>query len=321
MTDDQHRYAGDGGGRDVAPSGSLEPVDDEFIEELFGEEEAEESQRSVSRRQFLTGALAGGAGGLALAAGTGATVWKLADVRMEQALAEANDELARMQGLVDLYERLEKVGLDAILQTGMVAVTAPLEGVELGATALKRGLELVEQALLAVEEAIPSAEEALLWIEDRVSGLASGIGRVEAALGRALERAGDTRVGEAIKDFGAWILDKLPFGLGDKIRDVIDGLAELLTGIDDLVAGVNESVLEPLRLKWFSTESDEGVRRSLLDPLIEHVLDPLEAHLGKLATLVDAWQAKLMAPSQRALEDRAQIREEIARYRQTNGLG
>jgi chorismate mutase len=60
---------------------------------------------------------------------------------------------------------------------------------------------------------------------------------------------------------------------------------------------------------------------ALVNPLIEHILDPLEAHLEDLATLADTWQRKLVAPTQEALEERAQVREEIARYKTTHGLG
>jgi hypothetical protein len=116
------------------------------------------------------------------------------------------------------------------------------------------------------------------------------------------------------------ILDNLPFGLGDKLREVLDGLVGLVTSVDELVEGINTRILEPLRANWFSAEEGEGLGAALVDPLIEHVLDPVEAHLADLVTLADTWQAKLVEPAQQALEERAQIRQQIAQYGDDGGL-
>jgi hypothetical protein len=305
---------------------------EQTLEEFFsGDPPPVDELELMSRRKFLTGAVAGGAAGLAVAAGTGAAVWKITDAELlaakEAAEAElvaaqeaAGAELARLQGLVDLYEGLEKIGLDAILQTGMAAVALPLGAVEAGAKALKGGLDLFEGALLSLEEALPTAQEAILWVEARVSALADGIEKLETALGNALEKAADNPVVEALQDFARAILDNLPFGLGDKFRGVLDGLVLLVTSVDELVEGINTSLLEPLRETWFSAEDGKGISATLVDPLVEHILDPLEAHLADLAVLADSWQSKLMAPTQQALAERAQVQEEIAQYKKDYGF-
>lgn len=319
-------------------------TEDRELTEFFAEASAQEDgpplpamgQReeieALSRRKFLTGAVAGGAAGLVVASGTGVAVWQVAaaEARADKEAAEAERdgikvqaaaEMERLQGLVDLYENLEKVGLDAILQTGMVAVALPLAAVELGAKALKQGLEWAEEALLSLGESLPTARESLLWLEEQIASLADGISRLETAIGEALDRATDNAIGEALKDLSAWILDHLPFGLGDRIRDVLEGLVNLITSVDDLLQGVNSHLLEPMRVRWFSEEEGEGLSASLVNPLVAHILDPLEAHLGDLAVLADTWQAELMAPTQQALTQRDQIREQIARYKEEHSLG
>ncbi len=296
-------------------------TEEQTLEEFFAQEkETTDEQEQVSRREFLRSGLAGGAAGLVAAAGTGAAVWKITDEQMQAALADADAEIARLQGLVALYEDLEQIGLDAILETGMAAVAIPLEGIELGAKALKAGLDLVEEGVLSLEQALPTAQESILWLESQISALASGIATLEEALGRALGQALDNPVAQALGEFARLVLDNLPFGLGDRIRDVLDGLVTLVTGLDDLLEGFNAYVLEPLRETWFSTEEGEGVEATLLTPLVVHVLDPLEAHLEGLAELVDAWQGKLMAPTERALVDRAKVKESIVQYKTEHGL-
>jgi hypothetical protein len=294
-------------------------MEERAVEDFFSEETGTE-QEHLNRRQFLSGAMAGGAVGLAAAAGAGAAVWKVVDAEAQVALTDAEAEIARLQGLVDLYEDLEKVRLDAILKAGMATVALPLQGVELGATALKTGLDALEKALLSLEEALPTAQESLLWLERQVSAIADGIETVEVALVKALDKATSNPVAEALKDFTGEILDRLPFGFGDKIRDVLDELVRLVTSVDELVEGINGHVLEPMRVQWFSTEEGEGIGALFVSPLVEHVLDPLEAHLEDLAGLADTWQEKLAAPTQEAMEQRARVREEITQYKKDHGL-
>ncbi|HFD40028.1 MAG TPA: hypothetical protein ENJ31_09340, partial [Anaerolineae bacterium] len=165
------------------------------LNEFLGQEppSAAKEGEAMSRRRFLTGAVAGGAAGLAVAAGTGVAVWQVADAQaqaeLEAAQRAAEEEIARLQGLVDLYEDLEKIGLDAILETGMMAVSIPLAAVEAGAKALKSGLDWAEKALLDLGQALPTARESLLWLEDQVSALATGIENLETAIGQALDKA------------------------------------------------------------------------------------------------------------------------------------
>lgn len=281
---------------------------------------AAEEEQLLSRRRFLSGAMAGGAAGLAAAAVTGVGVWKVADAQAQAAAAAAQAEMNRLKGLVERYEALEKVGLDGILETGMAAVALPLGAVEAGAKVLRKGLDLFEGALRSAEEALPTARESILWLEERVAALAGAVSRLEAGLAQALDKLADNAVVERLRELVGTVLDKLPFGLGDKVRAAFDGLVDLATGADELLLGVNDRLLDPMRDRWFSEEEGKGLAGSLIDPLVEHVLDPLEAHLADLAGLADAWQQKMLAPAQRALEERAQGRLEIERYRQEHGL-
>jgi len=322
------------------------------VEEFF-DEAPPMDEKIVSRRKFLTGAVVGGAAGLAVAAGTGATVWKItdaelrtardaaetelaackvaadaeleaarssADLELQDALEAAAEELAQMLGLLDLYQELDKIGLDGILQKGLAAVALPLEAVAVGARTLSRGLEWTEKALLSLAEALPTAQESLLWLEAQVSAVASGLEKVQTSVSTALDRATNNAIGAALEDFTNKVLDNLPFGLGDKFRDALEGLVALVTSVDELVMGVNTFLLEPLRDKWFSEEEGKGVGGTFVDPLIGNVLDPLEAHLVDLSVLADNWQNELMNPSQKALVQRSQIREEIARYKEEYGI-
>ena len=277
-------------------------------------------QTQLSRRKFLTGAVAGGAAGLAVAAGTGVSVWQVSDAQKQVALADADAEIARLRGLLDLYVNLEKIGLDAILATGIKALALPLAAIETGAKALKAGLDWVEGALLSLQTSLPTAEESLLWLEDQVLALAKGIQKLEEAIGNALGRATNNRVAELLSDFAAMVLDHLPFGMGDKIRHVLDEIVRLVAGIDDLIANTNTTVLTPLRQNWFSSKEGEGLGSAIITPLVQKVMDPLESHLGELADLANAWQQDFLAPTNQALAEREAIRQQIGQYKKEHNL-
>jgi hypothetical protein len=318
---------------------------EEFLEEASpadAEAQAAAEQARLSRRKFLTGAVAGGAAGLAVAAGTSVAVWKVsdgdliaaqdaadaklkaardaADLELGELAESAAEEVAKLLGLIDLYEELDEIGLDGIIAKGLAALALPLEAVEAGAKALKSGLEWAEEALQSLADAVPTALESLLWLEAQVSALADAIENLEQGVARALDRATDNAVGEAVKAFTTKVLDALPFGLGDRFREALAGLVLLVTSVDDLVEGINTKLLEPLRQDWFSDQEDEGVSGSFLDPLVVKILDPLEGHLDSLASLADTVQNELTAPTARAMAKRTQLRAEIARYKDDYGL-
>jgi prefoldin subunit 5 len=296
-------------------------MSEQLLNEFFDEEPptTEEQIQQLGRRRFLSGAVAGGVSGLVVAVGASTVVWNTTG-QARADLEAAQAEIERLQGLVALYEDLEKIGIDGILAAGIKALAFPLEAIEAGAKALKAGLDWAEEALLSIQEALPSAEESILWLESQVDALAEGIEKLEKAIGNALDKAADSVLGEAVRDFATLILDNLPFGLGDKIREVLDGLVHLVTSVDDLINGINIYVLEPIRQKWFASEEGEGVGATFLNPLVEKVFDPLEAHLADLSTLADTWQQEFLAPTEQAIAERAKVQEDISRYKEETGL-
>ncbi len=272
----------------------------------------------VERRRFLAGTLVGGAVGVVAAAGTGIVVWRIGDAELVAARQSAEEELERLRGLVALYEQLERVGLDAILQTGLLALTAPLELLELGTVGLRNGLESLETALLRVEVSFPAIQQGIIWVEDQVSAVAGLLQRVEDAVGKALDRA--SPITAALGDLVNYVLDRLPFGAGEKVREALDRISELVGSVPELVEGLNTHLLEPLREDWFSTEEGEGIGGRLIEPLVSVLLNPLEEHLDNLATLLATWESKLSGPVQTAIEERHGLIEQIDRYREQHGL-
>jgi len=303
----------------------LQGFDDQILLRLDELTEQIEADRTVltregmTRRRFLQGALLGGVAGLAVGAGGSVVAWETGTAAGRAAAElEAAAETLKLKGLLALYENLEKIGLDAIVSTGMAAVGLLLEGVETGSLAIKAGLDTVEGLLLDFEGTFPTIQAGIEWTEGVISAFAEKLQALEDAIEGVLQKA--QPIPQALGSFFNFMLDLLPFGYGDRIRATLDRLGDIVTSIPEAVEGINTKLLEPLRREWFSEEKGKGLKAGLIDPIVTGLLDPLETFLGKLAELVNSWEEKLAGPAQKAIREREAIREQIARYKTEKGL-
>jgi hypothetical protein len=291
---------------------------DELTEQVEADREMLAAE-GMTRRRFLQGALVGGVAGLAVGAGGSLVAWETGTAAGRTAAElETAAEALKLKGLLALYENLEKIGLDAIVSTGVAAVGLLLEGLESGSLAIKAGLDTVEGLLLDFEEAFPTIRAGIEWTEGMVSAFADKLQALEDAIEGVLEKA--QPITEALGSFFNFVLDLLPFGYGDRVRVTLDRIDDIVTSIPEAVEGINTKLLEPLRRDWFSEEEGRGLKASLIDPLVTKLLDPLEAFLGKLAEVVGSWEEKLAGPVQKALSERDVIREQIALYKAEESL-
>ena len=277
------------------------------------------SAEGMTRRRFLRGALVGGAAGLTLAAGGSLVAWKGGTAAGRTvAELEAAIETLKLKGLLTLYENLERIELDAIVSTAIAAVGLLLNGVESGSLAIKAGLDSVEELLLDFEGAFPTIRAGIEWTEGVISALADRLQALEDAIEEVLEKA--EPITDAVGSFSDFVLDRLPFGIGDRIRAILDRMGDLITSIPEAIEGINTRLLERLRQDWFSEEKGKGLKARLIDPIVTRLLDPSEAFLGRLAELVGGWEEKLVKPVENAISERDAIRGEITRYKAEAGL-
>ncbi len=265
---------------------------------------------SMTRRQLLVAATAGGA---ALAAGAlgGGAVGALAT------RAQYELELKKLQTLVALYEQLEKVGIDAVVLTGMNVVGGALSTVKAGTRLIRDGIAAAQNALKAFQEmldnlrkATESATQVLADLQQRFLGAQSV---VAGALGTALSLT------ESIRNFFNSLIDKIPFGIGDNMRRAIDGLVNLIRDVPTAIDALSTQLLKPLNDLFFAPNKPV-VQASLFDPLTEKLLKPLDQFLGDVEAAITRWEDDFTKPVQGALEQRAQIRSQISEYRRQNNV-
>jgi hypothetical protein len=297
----------------------LDEQDDQtlmLLGDLTGEvpqrvEAATATRNSISRRRFLT---ATAASGFVAATAGAVAVWQYGNGRGQ----ELSDDLGRMWGLVRLYDKMDEPQLDRVVAAGIAAMGAPLEALASAADLVKVGAQTAEDALIKFETAFPTIRTAITWLEGLVADWAQRLHLLEDAIGRALDEV--SPITQAVGGFFDSILKLIPLGGGQKIKEVLDRIGEIVTTIPQAVADINVKILTPLRDEWFTDQPGKGLKGGLIEPIITRLLDPLEALLGRVSELIRRWEPELVAPAQSALDRREAIRSEIAEYRVHFGL-
>lgn len=232
--------------------------------------------------------------------------------------AQYEIELTKLRALVALYEQLEKVGLDAILQTGMNIVRGALDTIKGGTSFLRNGVTAVETALKNFQTMLDglqtAANAAGQVLDDLSQKFHAAEGLVIAVLGTALPLA------DSIAGFFNSLLDKIPFGVGDNIRSAVKALTDLIRAIPATIDTVTNQLLKALHDNFFSANGDPAVKSNLIDPIENSVLQPLKKLLDDIETLISRWETDFTQPIQSALDERSKIRQQIAQYKQQNGM-
>lgn len=261
-----------------------------------------ETKPTLSRRRLLIGA---GAGGAVLAAGACGAVGFAARAQYEA-------ELAKLRTLVGLYQQLEKVGLDGVIASGMGVVRAALDAVKTGVRLLRDGVTAVETAIKNFQGALDilktAANNASQVLTEVIQKTRAVEGPIIAVLGTALPLA------ESISGFFRSLIGKIPLGVGDDINKAISTLIDLIRSIPTTVDTISSKLLAPLRDMFFPTAGDSMAKTRLFDPITQNLLEPLKSFLTDIESLIDKWEKDFSAPVQKALDERAQIRQKIVAY-------
>lgn len=272
----------------------------------------------INRRQFLVGVGAGGAALVSTNLATGLVAGSLG-TRAGQAVAqmESEVELVKLRGLLALYENLERVGIDALLSAGVVALTASLEGLEAGITVLENGVGLVDAGVTAFEGSFSTVRRGLILVESLVTSLEGRVERLQELMGEVQEIVAP--LSDAVGSFFSSLVERIP-GVGPSILDALDRISQLVGSLPDALSEVRSRVLQPLREDWFTDDEESGLKGRLLNPLQEKLLGPLETHLADLADAIDEWQGQLIDPVEEALTEREAIRRQIVDYKTREGI-
>lgn len=241
---------------------------------------------------------------------TAALKMQLASTQGE--LQAAHDQLGTYRELTRLYDLLEGVNLDTLAQSGLTAVAGGLSAT-LGVVPLVReGLALSRDLLTGFEKTLPDFNDAMTWLGEQVIALRLGLYAVE----RAAQRTVNEMVSGLEATFGKFVnfvLDHLPFNIGENVRRTLSAIHALLTGLPGLTDGVNDRVLS--KISKHVSDGPQNWRRTLVAPLREKALTPADQLLTSVAEAEATFTAALNDPVTAALVQRAALRDKIAAFR------
>jgi len=304
---------------DSCDEGSLLKIGEalDSMEDARGEKQILFSE-GITRRQFMLGVAAGGATLVSTSLATGLVAGSLG-AKAGQAVAELEGEveLIKLRGLLALYENLERVGMDAILSTGVAALSISLEGLEKGITALESGVGLVDAGVTALEETFPAMRRGLRVVESLLASMENRVTQLQELMSEIQEVV--SPLSDAVGSFLSALVERIP-GVGPAILDALDRISELVGSLPEAIGDVRSKLVEPLREDWFTDDEESGLKGRLLNPLQENLLEPLKEFLDHLASAIDDWQEQLVNPIEQALTEREDIREQITRYREREGI-
>ena len=263
----------------------------------------------MTRRQLITTAVVGGAAIVVGAVGG-------ASVGNSMARPEYELELARLRTLVGLYEQLEKIGIDAIVGAGMSVVRGSLDAVRAGLKLLRDGIAAAETAMKNFQTTLESLRSAMNGATLILNDLAGKLRAAETVVTSALGTAA-APIAETIGRFFTDLIKRIPLGIGDEILRATNSLTDLIRAVPTTIDNLSKQFFKPMTDLLFPATGVAPVQTNLFDPIVKNLLDPLKKMLTDLDTLIAKWETDFTVPVQKALDDRAKIRKQIAEYRTT----
>jgi hypothetical protein len=235
-------------------------------------------------------------------------------------LQAANTELTDMrpalqsaQALITLWQQLDAIGIDDLLTPALQVALTAFTAVQAVSTTLQTGITDVQAAIDQFIKQLPGPKAGLQWLQSQVQALATSLTNLGTQVQQAVEPV--QPYAQMIANFITWILERLPFGVGDKAKAGLDAMNAIVGGLPAVVDGINQQVMDPL-IVWFGDDQVRNVYGLLLDPVSKKLLDPARGIQTQLASFADSFQNKLVTPAQTALDQRAAIRKQIAELQQ-----
>ncbi len=263
-----------------------------------------------SRRKFLKKAATGGVI-LSLGALSGVGGFKAGQTLTA---TEYELEIAKLRTLLKLYQELDKVGLDAILKTALKAIKMPLEAVKGGVKAIKEAIEKAEEALAKFLAFLARWREILKEGEKVLLVLGSGIEEagklMSGAIGKILPFA------EAVIEFFAQLLRKLPFGAGRELGEALESIKNLLRELPENMGKISSGLIESLKEDIAPKGNGKAkAEEEFSEPIKTGLLEPLKKFLDDVNSLVESFEKDFSTPIEEALAKREEIRQQIEEFR------
>ena len=229
-------------------------------------------------------------------------------------LAEAQAVITSHKQLIDLFDKLDGIGLDDLLQGGLNSATAAFAGLLGLAPLVFDGLASARALFDSFEKQFPSFRANLDWLKSNLDALTGGVAAVEAAISQSLSSLDPalTRMTQLV----IYILDHLPFGIGQSVKNALNANDSLYASLPVFITGTTANIVTTFNEPFGASE--RGLSKTLLQPVREKAFAPSEKLGSQVKTANDAYLKDLHIPASVALSLRAQLKKEIADFREAN---
>jgi hypothetical protein len=226
-------------------------------------------------------------------------------------------ELDVLRGLVAHYEQLAGIDIESAYLESLDRLASSIQALRALRPTLANGVTLVHDALERFESTIPTVREGMARADDILDALDQRLDNLGQTLSETAERA--EPITDRLEGFFGAVVDRIPFGVGDRIQEVFERLRQLITAVPEAIVDLRDHLLEPLRSTWFA-EAANNVNTGLLSPIRTEVLDPVEQMLRDLDQFAENWRPDVGEPMESVLGQRRATLESIAVYKRRNGL-
>ncbi|MDW8325527.1 MAG: hypothetical protein RMK99_03070 [Anaerolineales bacterium] len=235
---------------------------------------------------------------------------QLAEVQTKLEAAEAR--LAEFQGLIALYEQLESVGLDALIQDGLKSVAAGLAAAMSVTPLVQSGVQTATSLLDEFEKLLPTFNAGLVWLSEQLIQLKLNLLTLERAAKTTLAGAA-TGVVAAFGGFIKFVLNYLPFNIGERTRATFSAAQAVIMNTSDVAFQTDAQLFEPL---WrYVSGGPNSWEKQLVKPLREQTLSPASRLALAVEQAQNTFDTALQTPLRAALQQRAQLKTKIAEQR------
>lgn len=236
----------------------------------------------------------------------------------QKQLAAANLKLQVYQGLVGLYETLDKIGIDTVIGGALSAYKGTLDALGGGIEGLRAGIVTAENALNSFETTFASIRAALAAAEQEWANLNALLKNVQDLVKNATSPILPF-LDQATRFFDD-LLGKIPFGGGEGARQTINGIVGLIAAVPVTLDSLGNGLFKTLRDGWFSADTARSLETTLAKPITGGVLQPARTFLDQVQATLQDWESQVATPVQNALAQRQIVQQQIASYKQKNGL-
>lgn len=233
-------------------------------------------------------------------------------------LAAVSEEASLLAGLVALYDQLDDGALLDTVEGSLSNFGLALGGLLDEIPSVEEGLTLGNQALDNFEARLPGLSEGRKWLETHMARLDAFYAAAEDVLENVVESAGTFL--QKIEEWFQGVRKWLPFGVGDRAAQVMAALTNLLDETPNTIHGLRRNVADPLD-GWVGKEGQEApLRAELLRPLKETTLKRTGTVVERARATGDVFETQVQTPVQEVITRRRRLREQIAAYRDQNGV-